>query len=304
MNIKKKTVLIISIIAAGVLLGGIVLAVLINTNKNRSDNFNDSDDVFVTFNYYNGIVEPEGIFEIKREEEREIEGLFVSVGDKVTKGQKLFSYKTQDKNIELEQAQIEYEQIQSEIEGYRKDIKELKEQKESAPESEKLEYSIRIQEMESSLRQAELNLKIKDKSIAEIKDRITNSTVVSPADGTVNSINSLADYSSAYITVSASGAVRVKCKIDELNISTISEGDNVLVRPRSDENKNYYGTITKIETKNTAEENNSYDEPSEDIASKYYFYVTLENADDLLIGQHVYVQPNFDGMSDGEEDIS
>ena len=57
------------------------------------------------------------------------------------------------------------------------------------------------------------------------------------------------------------------------------------------------GTISKVDTENTQTDNSNsgmYDDgSSEQKASKYNFYVQLTGTGDMLLGQHVYVEPDF-----------
>ena len=50
--------------------------------------------------------------------------------------------------------------------------------------------------------------------------------------------------------------------------------------------------ITKIDTENQVQNNNEYDtsDSGTEKASKYPFYVQLDSTDNLILGQHVYVE--------------
>ena len=93
------------------------------------------------------------------------------------------------------------------------------------------------------------------------------------------------------------GDFRVKCSINETNMGSVAEGDIVTVYSRVDDTKTWTGTVAQIET-GAVEENNTdgsmgYSDGSGNEmlqSSSYAFYVTLDNEDGLLIGQHVYVK--------------
>ena len=89
----------------------------------------------------------------------------------------------------------------------------------------------------------------------------------------------------------------------------LSEGQTVTIHSRVDDQV-WTGTISKIDTENKAQENNANSYYYGDMGSgseqttKYYFYVALDDATGLLLGQHVYLEPDVDAsMYMTEEDI-
>ena len=73
---------------------------------------------------------------------------------------------------------------------------------------------------------------------------------------------------------------------------------SVIVRSRVDDEKTWLGTISKIDTDNpqTTSNNNgmvSSDSQNSESATNYYFYVQLADASDMLLGQHVFVEPDY-----------
>jgi HlyD family secretion protein len=65
-----------------------------------------------------------------------------------------------------------------------------------------------------------------------------------------------------------------------------------------DENQVWYGVIDSIDWENPVKNSsNSYyvSDSGDDMttASKYPFYVVLDNTDGLLLGQHVYIEPDY-----------
>ena len=98
------------------------------------------------------------------------------------------------------------------------------------------------------------------------------------------------------MTILAAGAYQVKGTVDEMNVWQLYEGMPVNIRSRADETQVWSGTITKIDTENTVSSSQNmyygdYGGSSENQATKYYFYVSLNTADQLLLGQHVYIEP-------------
>lgn len=101
------------------------------------------------------------------------------------------------------------------------------------------------------------------------------------------------------------GDYRVKGTVNETNVYSLSEGQSVILRSRVDETKTWTGTIEKIDTENKQANNNnmSYDgSNSDNQSSKYPFYVKLDSADGLMLGQHLYVELD-EGQMDEKEGI-
>lgn len=302
---KKKTVIIIAAAAAVVIIAAIVLTVVLTSSHDDAEDIGDIQYVDVeAHNYYSGIVEPQQTSDIMRDTERTVDEIYVKVGDTVKKGDKLFSYDTEEANNKLSKAKIEYESIQNEITGYDNNISQLSRQRSEADESQQLEYTTQIQEQEASKSQAQLNLKIKQVEINNYQDNVDNAVVTSPIDGIIKQINDSPDSASgAFITVLMSGSYRVKGNVDESNVRMLEAGMSVIVHSRIDEEKTWEGTISKVDTSDTVKQDSDsmmYGYGNGDSASKYYFYVSLENSDDLLLGEHVYIEPVYPDYTDEE----
>ena len=128
----------------------------------------------------------------------------------------------------------------------------------------------------------------------------------------INNDNSSVDdagQSDAFMTIISTGDYRVKGKIDEQTYynSGLAEGMSVIVRSRVDDEKTWLGTISKIDTDNpqTTSNNNgmvSSDSQNSESATNYFFYLQLADASDMLLGQHVFVEPDY-GQSEKKEGI-
>jgi len=258
-----------------------------------------------TFNYYSGVVEPQETWDVQRDAGREVAEIFVSVGDSVVVGQELFSYDISDVNMQIQQTQLEINGIRNELDGYAGQIKELSDLRAATEdESLKLEYTVQIQELQTSQKQAQLNLERTQIELENIRKGTENAVVTSTMDGVVRQINN-ADTGygepTAFMTILATGAYRIKASVDELNVSSLCEGMAVVVHSRVDSERTWSGTVTRIDTENPADSGQGdygyyYDsDMGEGRATKYYFYVSLTDSDGLLLGQHVYVEPLTDG---------
>ena len=146
----------------------------------------------------------------------------------------------------------------------------------------------------------------------KIQKKIDSSQVTSTAAGVVKSINDGQSQeagdtssSSAFMTILSTGEYRIQGTVNEQNIGMISAGEDVIVRSRVDENITWKGTIDKIETGEPSSSSDSGDtgdssEDSSAVSSRYPFYVTLENADGLMLGQHVLIELDNGQMEEKE----
>jgi HlyD family secretion protein len=112
------------------------------------------------------------------------------------------------------------------------------------------------------------------------------------------------DYSSddsAFITVMDVSSYRVEGEINELNLYSMTEGMRVVVRSRTDETQVWYGVIDSIDWENPVSNSSNSYYYSDDMttASKYPFYVVLDDTDGLLLGQHVYIEPDYGQETSG-----
>lgn len=147
---------------------------------------------------------------------------------------------------------------------------------------------------------------MKRSEIEKIQDNINNATVYSKISGVVQSINESGSSDmqtgtdNSFIKIMKTGDLRVKGTVNEQNIGQIYEGLPVIVHSRVDESLTWSGTVTKIDRENT--QSNPYasmfgGEGSS--GSNYPFYVELSGSDGLMMGQHVYLEPDL-GQNDAE----
>ncbi len=307
---KKKGIIIGAVI---VVIAVVIFCVWWFFLRSSGDDWSDGyidDGTYIDVganSYFNGIIEPQQTWDIQKDDSRTVSEIFVAEGDLVTTGQQLFTYDTSETSLQIQQAQIELEGIQNEISGYDSQIKELQNLKKQASADQQLEYTTQIQQAENSQKQSQLSLRQKQAEIDNLNKTLNNSIVTSTMDGVVKQINTTStDSSTPFMRILATGAYQVKGTVDEQNVGMLSEGMDVIIHSRVNEDQTWEGTISKIDTENTVSENsNSYysDSSSGEQATKYYFYVTLTTGDDLLLGQHVYVEPQFDYGDYEEGDI-
>ena len=300
-NKKKRIAVIAAAVAVLALAAALLIHFLSGGPGPGGADMDEAEYVDVaSVNYFNGVIEPQRTWDIQKDAGREIDQIYVTVGQRVSPGQNLFSYKTDELAMELKQAQLELNGIKNEIDGYGAQISELTGQRAAAPAEQQLEYTIQIQDMQNARGQAELNLQMKQMEIENLQKSMDNAVVTSTMEGVVKQINSNpADPGQPFMTILASGAYQVKGTVDEMNVWTLYEGMAVNIRSRVDEDQIWPGTIAKIDTENSVSTSQyayygDYGGTSENQATKYNFYVSLNTDEQLLLGQHVYIEPIYD----------
>ncbi len=248
-------------------------------------------------NRYAGIVEAGSIVSVQKDEHLEIGELCVEVGDEVMKGQLLFTYDTEAIALDLEKAKLERDQLENTVTTKNASIASLEKEKAKAKSDEQIDYTLQIQELQLDVSEAKLNIAAKEKEIERLQQQTEDTEVRAECDGRVQSINDPKsenyDSSKPYLTLAQAGNYRIKGTVTEQYAASLYAGLPMLIRSRADESVVWHGVIDRVDTENPVQNNNNYYGPSSDelsTASKYPFYVTLENDDGLMLGQHVYIE--------------
>lgn len=256
-------------------------------------------------NRYNGVVEAQKSVKADFDPEKKLKELFVSVGDTVDEEDPLFSYDTESISLEIDQLKLEIDRLNTEIINDNDQIALLSKDMDKLSDTDRLDYSAQIAQLQAEIAQAEYDVKTKQSDIRQKEISIENSTILAKMAGTVTHIADVNDIISglnldesgnqtnAFITIQAEGNFRIRGKITETNISDIYQGEEMTVRSRVDATKTWVGTVSSIDTQNTSSDQSDY-YGSSDSASKYNFYVELANTDGLMIGQHVILEPYTD----------
>lgn len=310
----------VGVIAVAAVIGGIWYF-----GKGNSGSGKSADKVFVqkvseidkwntgVNSSYSGIVESQETWDVNKDTERQVKEVLVAVGDTVDVGTPLFTYDTKEAENQIAQTKLEIESISNDISNYNSQIDELQKEKKNAPEDQQFEYTTQIQTLQTNIKQSEYDQKSKQADIDKYQQTIDNAVVTSKIAGVIKSINEegtdASGNTTAFMTVLATGDYRIKGKIDEQNVSYLTVGQEVIVRSRVDENVTWKGTITAIDTETTADNNSngsvSYmdgSDSSSEGATKYPFYVTLDSTDGLILGQHVFIEPDY-GQTEVKEGI-
>ena len=320
MSIKKKRIIITSCIVVSLITAGLCAFFLLR----RSSGASDDTGVYTTSvaaitgmdtgaaSRFSGIVEPQETLKIQKDADRTVKEIFVEAGDTVKKGDPLFAYDTEETQLKLSEAQLEVERLAGDITSLNDQIEYLEAEKAKAPSSEAFSYTTQILTAQNDIKRAEYNKKSKEMEIEQIRKNLENASVTSEIDGIVKSVNDGTstdimygvETDNAFMTILSANAYRIKGKINEQNMAMISVGQPVIVHSRTDTDLTWPGTVTEIDTDNPVSNSNVYYSSSDtsSLSSSYYFYVDLEGEAGLMLGQHVFMEPDM-GQNDQREGL-
>ncbi len=258
-----------------------------------------------------GVVVAGNEVKIEKDANRKIVEVKVEVGQTVKEGDVLFVYDTDEIKLSLDKAKLEIEQLKNSLTDYDNQIAQLQKEKANAGSSEQLGYTVQIQALQADKREAEYNITVKERELETLKNTDISGEVKATISGEVKSINenggtdNMTGQPLPYMTLVESGAYRVKGKINELNRNQFSIGQKVTLRSRVDATQTWTGVIDSVDASPEQNSNNNnymYDGGSSDeytSSSSYPFYIKLDNSDNLVLGQHVYIEPEQSDDSTG-----
>ena len=262
---------------------------------------------------FSGVVSPMSETAVNAAENSTVGTIKVSVGDDVKKGDVLFTYDTEQTRLDLERKQLELEKLKSTLETLKKQREDYVKLRDSATGDEKREYALDVQDKDNDILETNYNISLKQKEIDKLATLLKNSSVVSPIDGSVQSINKDGGTDNMgnplpLISLVETGGFRVKGYVNENNAASIYEGMSVILRSRVSDDT-WQGSISKIDYSNPTTSGNSnyyYNDMGGGndtvTSSKYPFYVTLGDAGGLLLGQHVYIEPDYGQNEEDDKD--
>lgn len=285
-------------------------------------------------NRYAGVVEPQDTVEVKIDNGRKVKEVKVKVGDEVKQGQLLFEYDLSSIQEDLQEAKLDLERLKNEAVNLQQQINTLEKEKKQAKADSQLSYTIEIETNKMNLKKNEYDQKSKTAEIQKLENAMLNTEVRSDIDGVIQKIdsskmssdesesveNTLVEESSGYtygmensengafITILSTGAYRVKGTVNELNRQNIIPGEPVIIRSRADETQTWKGTMGNVDQENASSDSNnmygmmSTSGDSQTNSSSYPFYVQLESSEGLMLGQHVYIEPD-EGQNDKKEGL-
>lgn len=249
---------------------------------------------------YSGIVEPQKITKVNKDESKTVAQILVAEGDEVHIGDPLFAYDTDEMQLSLKQAELELEGIANQISTLQNQKSTLEAEKAKADKDEQYSYTVKIQSVELQIKNEEYSSSVKKSEIDKLNDSLQNAQVLSEAEGIIQEINitpktDASGQPAPFMSILSSGEFRIKGTVSELNINSLHEGQQVVVHSRVNEEQVWPGTVESIDREPAQDNNNNgyyYDMGVGEQSSKYNFYVLLGNLDGLLLGQHVYIEPD------------
>lgn len=269
-------------------------------------------------NRYGGVVVSQEETQIFKNESGTIAEMLVEEGDLVQEGDVLFTYDMADIELTIKKAELEVEQIANSIDVYAEQIDQLERERESATTTtDRLSYTVQIQDLELNQKEAIYNLSVKKTELETLRASAENNEVTAPVTGYVRSINlqgGTDEYGQALptLTLVQSGAYRIKGMVNELNRYELMEGMPVIVRSRVDDSVIWRGSIEVIlwdEPESAGGEMYGYvmdsavaEGESMTDSNNYPFYITLEDTEGLMLGEHVYIEADY-GQEDDLQEI-
>ena len=184
-----------------------------------------------------GVVDPQESKDIKLDSDKQLKETFVEVGDEVKKGDPLFSYDVEAMKQKIQEADLELEEMNNTLQTMNQQLNELNVQASKAKE---------ILSAQNSIHKQEYNISVKQLERAQLEKNVDNAVVYSDIDGIVKSINSDSSGSgdsynygssgsNAFMTILATGDYRIKGTCNEMNIYSLYVGEQMVIRPRADE---------------------------------------------------------------------
>ena len=254
-----------------------------------------------------GVVVSENVVEIDRDTEKQIDELYVAAGDTVRVNEKLFEYDTDTLSLTVDKQELEMDKLEQQIKDLNTQIKDIEKQiktekaKKKKDQNAQLPSSLDIQlrSVKADHTQATYDKQSLQAEITYNKNMLKNAVVRSPIKGTVRSVN---ESGSPYITIQQAGAFQVKGMLGELSLNAgIMEGVGVTILSRTDPTASWTGMVSLVDYNNASsnEQDDMLGGGNEmSTASSYPFYITLDDTDGLLLGQHVYIQVSAGAVSD------
>ena len=301
---NKKKIFVGALVITVLVIGGIVAASIGNKGSNKENevyvnkvaDIIDSSAFLGRINVFSGVIETQKELKIQPDGDREIEKINVKSGDEVKVGTVLFTYANQDTQDKLDRAKLDLERISNTIETKKKEINAI------TDNLDKLEA-------QGELKRNEIELKAKNIEIEKLKASLENVEFKSEMAGVIKEVNPEGGYDEfsgkekPFMSIITLGDYRVKGKVNEQNMFDIMPGQEVIIRSRVEDDVTWSGTITEVNMDKPEGNGNEFmGGDGFNTSSSYPFYVDLNSSEGLMLGQHVYIEPDF-GQADKKEGI-
>lgn len=248
-----------------------------------------------------GVVVSENAVEITRDTDKQIEELYVSVGDTVRINEKLFEYDTDTLSLTIDKQELEMDKLEQQIKDLNTQVKNLEAQiKKEKDKSVKATLELQLRSVKADLTQGTYDKQSLQAEITYNKNMLKNAVVRSPIKGTVRSID---ENGSPYITIQQAGAFQVKGMLNELSLNAgIMEGVGVTILSRTNSTQFWTGMVSMVDynagSSGDQEGMMGFESDGMSTSTSYPFYITLDDTNGLLLGQHVYIQISAAALGD------
>ena len=172
---------------------------------------------------YSGLVEPQKITKVNKDDSRTVAEVLVQEGDPVTAGQPLFSYDTGEMDLSIRQAELELEGIANELTVLQDNKTQLEKEQKDASKDDQFKYTVEIQSVELQIKSKEYDRSVKQTELEKLRDSLQNNQVFSEVDGTVQEIHTTPATDSMgnplpFMSILSSGEFRIKGRSEERRV--------------------------------------------------------------------------------------
>ena len=306
---NRKNKIIIFIIVIGVIVAGVSFFILRHQKDGEEIYAQKVSELIQTTynsNKFSGVVESQGAQNFTLDSEKKLLEVYVTQGQKIEEGEALYKYDDSQTKNTIASTQLEAEGIRQSVTLLKREIKELEEQLKQAADEEKYKMRSEISDKQMEIKQQEYDIQAKENEISNLKKDLEQSVVKAGMSGIVKSVNQNqsgeSEKQQPFISIIQNENYVVKGLLDEISIDSLKENDPVIVRSRVDKDQFWKGTVTLVDLTQEKEKDQENSEENKEKASKYPFYVALEESGSLILGQHVYVEPDL-GQEEKKEGI-
>lgn len=186
----------------------------------------------------------------------------------------LLTYDLSQIRTDLEMAQLELEQLNATLEDQQAELERIQKLMDSTyDDATKPQYALDLREQNVKVLETKANIATKKKDIEKLKANTADSTVKSPVDGEVQSLNPDGGTDNSgnalpFMTIVETGGFRIKGYVNENNASVLTEGTAVVIRSRVSD-QTWKGSISSIDWNNAQQSRSDYGDSDTAMSSKY-----------------------------------
>ncbi len=240
---------------------------------------------------------------------RKVSEVLVKVGDAVKEGTVLMRYDDENDEMTIQSQEYDIEKMKLDIETRTMSIQKAEAELPKLRGLELEERKVQIEQTKNAIAQNEYNIEQREKNIETLQQMTSEKEVKSKYVGIVTKVqkgtgsgdddsdSDSSDVSQYTITIAESQNLLLKGTATEANISNIFQGQSVIAYSRVDPEVCWYGMISRVKkpgesNKESSDTGEDYSDSSGSSGSSYTYYVELEKEDGLLVGQHLYIEPD------------